>query len=175
MAPALSWELRPGTFVVDAPFGAPLFSGPGAARKVWPADSDGRLSPAAVCFRPCGRLSHTAHAELVDLTRVGSTLWGRLVSPPTFDAGCQLRHAERLRQVIVRAHLQAQDPIQLCALCRQHQNRHIARAGTNLAAHRQTIQARQHQIQNNQIDAALTEPFQAGVPPVHEHGLHSQI
>ena len=90
LAPALSWELRPGTFVVDAPFGAPLFSGPGAARKVWPADSDGRLSPAAVCFRPCGRLSHTAHAELVDLTRVGSTLWGRLVSPPTFDAGCQL-------------------------------------------------------------------------------------
>jgi hypothetical protein len=83
-------ELRPGTFVVASPAGVPLFSGPGRASKVWPADGEGRLSPAVVQFLPCGRLASHAHAELVDLVRVSGTVWGRLVSPPTYDKGRQL-------------------------------------------------------------------------------------
>ena len=69
------------------------------------------------------------------------------------DAGQQHVPAERLGDVVVGAHVQTRDDVAFFALGRQHDDGHAGRLGIRpqLAADGQTIQAGQHQVQQDQI------------------------
>jgi hypothetical protein len=66
----------------------------------------------------------------------------------------QLPHAERFRQVVVGAALEPDDFVVLLALGSQHQDRYIGvRAfAPDGAAHRDTVDLRQHQIEHDDIE-----------------------
>jgi len=68
----------------------------------------------------------------------------------------QLSGRERLGEVVVRAHLEADDAIGLLAARGQHDDRRV-RLGAQLAAKRQAVLARQHQVEHDQIDLAARE------------------
>ena len=73
-------------------------------------------------------------------------------------AGHQLANAERLGEVIVGAAFEAEHLVALFATRRQHQDRHIlVRAlAPHRAADRNAIDARQHQVENDQIEGLGT-------------------
>ena len=67
------------------------------------------------------------------------------------DARDELARVERLRQVIVGAHLEADDAIDVLALRGQHDDgRRVARAA-QAPAHRQAVLAGQHQVEHEQV------------------------
>jgi len=70
------------------------------------------------------------------------------------DARDEFAAAERLRQVIVRAHFQPDDAIDLVALRGQHDDGEV-RLRPQRAAERQPVLARQHEIEQDQVDAAV--------------------
>ena len=70
------------------------------------------------------------------------------------DARDELAAAERLGQVIVGAHLQTDHAIDLVAFGGQHDDRDV-RLGAQRAAQRQAVLARQHQVEQDEIDAAV--------------------
>ncbi len=55
-----------------------------------------------------------------------------------------------LRQIIVRAHFEADDPVRLLAACGQHEDRHGGRRA-NPAQHFQSVDPRQHHIENHRV------------------------
>ena len=73
-----------------------------------------------------------------------------------FDPRDQLSAAERLREVIVGPHLQADDAVNFLALSGQHDDRDV-RLGAHGAAEREAVFARQHQIEQDEIDAAVRQ------------------
>ena len=101
--------------------------------------------------RECDRLSRW--------TRRGNRL-GRAAAQHRPDAGQQFARVERLRQIIVRAHLKPDDAVDLFALRGQHDDRD-RRRGAQAPAQAQAVLARQHQVEHDQVDPAL------GQRPVH--------
>ena len=77
------------------------------------------------------------------------------------DARDQLAAAERLRQIIVGAHFEADDAVDLVALGGEHDDRNV-RFRTQRAAERQPVLAGQHQIEQDQIDAAVGQDLAHG-------------
>ncbi len=76
------------------------------------------------------------------------------------SGGQQLAWVERLRKVVVRSHLQTRDAIHIFAARGEHQHGDTAlraQAPEDL----ETVQARQHDIQNHQIEAAVEGAVQA--------------
>ena len=80
-----------------------------------------------------------------------------------FHPGDQLPHAERLGQVIVRAHLEPEDAVEFSGFGREHQDGHVARQRADLLANAEAVKARQHQIQDDEVVVAGFEPFYSGV------------
>jgi hypothetical protein len=66
----------------------------------------------------------------------------------------QLEHAEGLGQVVVGAQLQAEYAVELGGFGSQHQDRRVARQGTQPAADLQAVHARQHQVEDDQVVVA---------------------
>ena len=74
-----------------------------------------------------------------------------LAAQQGIDAGQQLPGVKRLRQIIVRAGVQALDSIRHIGFCGQHQNRHRAVLGAHPPCQLKTIQPRHHHVQYQQI------------------------
>ena len=98
-----------------------------------------------------------------DFGRLGTGRPGRLggwLAPKhRVDPGQQLARIERLGNVVVGAHFETDDAVDVIALGGEHDDRRGV-AGTPQAAHdRQAVLARQHQIQNDQVEGlALQQP-----------------
>jgi hypothetical protein len=69
------------------------------------------------------------------------------------DACQQLARVERLGEVVVRAHLQADDAVDLVAARREHDYRQPG-ARSQVAAQAQAVLARQHDIEHDEVGAA---------------------
>ena len=54
-------------------------------------------------------------------------------------------------QVVVGAHLEADDAIDVLALRRQHHDRHAFSRGAQAAAHGEPVLARQHEIEHDEV------------------------
>ncbi len=67
------------------------------------------------------------------------------------DAGEQFARVERLGQVVVGAHFEADDAVDLFALGGQHDDRRIVTAVAQSLADRHAILTRQHQVKHQQI------------------------
>ena len=67
------------------------------------------------------------------------------------DAGNQLARIERLRQVIVGAHLESHDPVDVLPLRRQHDDRHRLAGAAQPPADGEAVLARQHEVQHQQM------------------------
>src|SRR5579859_3746142 len=80
------------------------------------------------------------------------------------DAGQQFGYFEGLGQVIVGAQLQSCDPVVDTSASGQHQNRQIDVAMAQLPADVESAAARQHDVENGQIEVAaggLNQPVLA--------------
>ena len=78
-----------------------------------------------------------------------------------FDPRDQFAAAERLREVIVGPHLQANDAVDLLALGGQHDDRDV-RFGAKLPAERKSILAWQHEIEEYEVDPAVGQDLLHG-------------
>src|SRR5262245_54906229 len=76
------------------------------------------------------------------------------------DASQKLARVERLRQIVVRADLETDDPVDLLAHRGQHDHRQLG-ARAQVAAERKAVFAREHEVEHDQVD-----------PPVGEHLAH---
>jgi hypothetical protein len=84
---------------------------------------------------------------------LGRRLAGQRVDPPEngFHAGDQLQNAERLGDVVVRAELQAEHPVQLRGFRGQYQDRHEALVAAERTADAQPVGTRQAKVENHQV------------------------
>ena len=78
---------------------------------------------------------------------------GRLAAQHRVDARHQLARVEGLGQVVVGAHLQADDAVDVVALGGEHDDRGRGRLRAQAAADRQAVLARQHQVEHHQVVA----------------------
>ena len=101
-----------------------------------------------------------AHQRNVVVHGAGGLGGGLVAAHHGPDARQKLTEGVRLGHIIVRADLKADDLIDLGALGGEHDDRHTALL-TNAPAQRGAVNARQHQIEQHQVDAALGEQFQA--------------
>lgn len=88
-----------------------------------------------------------------------------------FMPGLDLQNVKGLRDVIVRAVLQAQNLIHIIALGRQHDNRHIGKLA-NLLADLKAVQLWKHHIQKYDIillRSGILQGLLAIVGAVHFH------
>ena len=76
-----------------------------------------------------------------------------------FDAAAELAHRERLGDVVVGADLEPGDLVGLAAFRGQHDDRHLA-ARAQLAADFDPVELGQHQVEDDQVEAALLEALQ---------------
>jgi hypothetical protein len=67
------------------------------------------------------------------------------------NARDEFARVERLRQVIVRAHLQSDDAVDILTLRRQHDHRHRFSGPSQPPADREPVLARQHQVEHQQM------------------------
>jgi len=96
--------------------------------------------------------------------------------PKQRPAAChELAHAKRLRQIVVRATLEAHDLVGFLPPRRQHQDRDILvqPAVAHRTAQRQAVNPRNHEVEDEQIEALRLDPAErrpavadsfAGVP-----------
>src|SRR6476661_2768966 len=75
------------------------------------------------------------------------------------DAAAELTDRERLGDVVVGAHLQAEHLVDLIVLRREHDDRHLAPA-PHPAADLDAVELRQHDVQNDQVESLLGETVQ---------------
>jgi hypothetical protein len=80
-----------------------------------------------------------------------------LAAQDRVDAGHQLARVEGLGQVIVGAHFEADDAVDVLALGGQHDDRGLVAGAAQAAADRQAVFAGQHQVQHQQV-VALAQP-----------------
>ena len=78
------------------------------------------------------------------------------------DARNQLAAAERLGQIIVGAHFEADDAVDFVAFGGEHDDRDVA-FGAQRAAERQPVLARQHQVEQNEIDVGVGQHLAHGL------------
>jgi hypothetical protein len=85
------------------------------------------------------------------------------------DPQHQLPHAERLGQVVVRADLEADHPVDLLALGGQHEHRDLAGllGGAQPAAHLGSGQVGQHEIEHHQVGARRLRRHLERLSPGH--------
>jgi len=76
------------------------------------------------------------------------------------DSGLKFAWVERLRQIVVSTELQADNAIDVIATRRQHDHRHLALDADPLE-HIQSTHARQHDVENQQVENTLGECFDA--------------
>ena len=113
-------------------------------------------------------------AELHGL-RIGARCAGRRGrrTPPQhrLDARHELARIERLREVVVGADFEPDDAVDVVAFRGQHDDRHVFVAAAQPPADRQTVLARQHEVEDHEIVALAREL------PVHlgriRHGAHA--
>jgi len=67
------------------------------------------------------------------------------------DAGEQFARVEGLGQVVVGTDLEADDAVHILDLGREHDDRRQVVGGTQAAADRQAVLARQHQVEHDQV------------------------
>jgi hypothetical protein len=81
-------------------------------------------------------------------------------APPqhSHDARDELAAPKRFRQVIVGADFQADNPIHLVAFGGEHDDGDV-RFGAKRAAQRETILARQHEIEEDEVDSTVSQDF----------------
>ena len=68
------------------------------------------------------------------------------------DACQELPRVEGLGKVVIRAHLQADDPVDFLALCRQHDDGGVVVVASHPPTDRKAIFAGQHQVKHQQVD-----------------------
>ena len=73
------------------------------------------------------------------------------------DARHELARVEGLRQVIVGAHLESDDAVDVFAFRRQHDDRNALARGAQATADRQAVLARQHEIEHDQMRRVALE------------------
>ncbi len=81
-------------------------------------------------------------------------LGGGLAAQHRVDPCQQFARIERFGEIIVRAHFEAEDAIDILAARGQHDDRHL-RFRAHLAAQAEAIFARQHHIEDQQVDAMI--------------------
>ena len=79
------------------------------------------------------------------------------------DAGQEFARVERLRHIIVGAHLKAHDTVGLLAHGRQHDDWNF-RVRPQPAAEREPILSRQHEIEDDQVDGPIVERLAHAAP-----------
>ena len=67
------------------------------------------------------------------------------------NAGDELARIERLRQIVVGAHFEPDDAIDVLALRRQHDDRHRLAGAAQAAAYRQPVLAGQHEVEHDEM------------------------
>ena len=76
--------------------------------------------------------------------------------------------------IVVCPHFQAKHPIQLRTFGGQHQYRNVTGYSTDFPTHRKAIKPGQHQVENNQINAAFFKALKAIIPAINKNRLHIQ-
>ena len=99
------------------------------------------------------------HQRNIVIHSAGSLGSGLIATHHGTNTCQQLTERVRLGHIIVRTNLKTNDLIDFGALGGEHNNRHTALL-TNATAQCSAVNARQHQIKQHQIDAALGEQFQ---------------
>ena len=74
-----------------------------------------------------------------------------LAAQHRMDARDELARIERLRQVVVGAHLEPDDAVDFLALRGEHDDRHRFARAAKPPAHREAVLAGQHQIEHDQM------------------------
>jgi hypothetical protein len=80
----------------------------------------------------------------------------------------ELARMEGLRNVIVGAHLEADDAVHILAARREHEHGDAA-LGAQLAAKREPVDARHHEVEHDEVHGALLDRAHE-LAPVREHG-----
>ncbi len=125
----------------------------------WRAASSHRMSKSPV-VSSTGRSSSVAarRAPSIAMRPAVSAAWGsrpgveRRAAQQRLDAREQHARLDGLHHVVVGAHLEAQHLVDVLALGREDQDGHRA-AGAKLAADRQAVLARKHQVQHHELGA----------------------
>ena len=73
------------------------------------------------------------------------------------DTAAELADREGLRDVVVRAELEAEHLVELVVTRREHDDRHGA-LGPQPLAHLEPVQLRQHQVEHDEVEGAFAEP-----------------
>ena len=100
------------------------------------------------------------HAAKLNLALLaGCTRRQRIGTPPHdgVDAGNELARVEGLGQVVVRAHFEADNTVDVLAFGGKHDDGHHVLGTAQATAYRQTIFARHHQVQDQQVKAFAHE------------------
>jgi len=102
---------------------------------------------------------HRHVSTLEEPTRVAHRL-GRAPPQNGTHASDELRRAERLRHVVVRAELEAKDAVHLLAARAHHQDRH-ARGLADLAENVATVSVRKHDVEKDDVGRVRQEGIEA--------------
>ena len=81
------------------------------------------------------------------------------------DAASELPHREGLGDVVVGAHLEAGDLVDLVPLRGEHDDRHLA-AGAKAPADLDPVELREHDVEDDEVEPLLGEAVE-GLLPVH--------
>jgi hypothetical protein len=93
------------------------------------------------------------------------------------DPGHHLSRRERLRDVVVRPDLEADDPIRLLALRREHDHRRV-RAFPDPGEDFGSVQPRQHEVEEDQVRRLCFEGLEGSLPVlrrVHGEAVSCQV
>src|SRR5207248_3477790 len=85
-------------------------------------------------------------------------------------AAAELAHRERLRDVVVRAELEAEHLVELLGLRGEHDDRHRG-ARAELTADLEAVDLRQHYVEHDEIEVALAEAVERLVAGGRGHYL----
>src|SRR5579872_224061 len=117
---------------------------------------------------------HFHVAETIALGR----LFGGAAAQQGFDAGAELARAERFGNVAVGSQFQAHHLLGFLSLGGQHENWSAQTVAPQFAANLETIFARQHDIEQDQVKYALTRAARGGIS-VRDHldlvALHLEV
>ena len=89
--------------------------------------------------------------------------------------GDQLADAERLGEVVVGPHLEAEHPIALAGARGEHQDRGVGRLAADLLADVEAVEARQHEVENDGVERPRGGELEAARPVVRQHHLEARV
>ena len=132
---------------------------PGGERDLASADAHAALAGLDPERAPFDRL---AGARIPGAGRLGGE--GLHAPEQRLHPRLELAHAEGLGEVVVRAHLQPEHAVELGRLRGEHQDRHVAGQGADLAADREAVHLREHQVEHHEVVAPAGRERQAALP-----------